>query len=86
MTDAALLAHINRLPHGRANFKQLVRELGTKGPAREELEAALARLAGRGELIELRSGQYAATAKSREFVAGRMQPGGRVDRGDDPGR
>src|SRR5437868_12700461 len=72
MTDAALLAHINRLPHGRANFKQLVRELGTKGPAREELEAALARLAGRGELIELRSGQYAATAKSREFVAGRM--------------
>src|SRR5436190_6438667 len=72
MTDAALLAHINRLPHGRANFKQLVRELGAKGGAREDLEGALSRLADRGELIELRSGQYAATAKSREFVTGRI--------------
>ena len=31
MKDAALLDHIARLPHARANFKQLVRELGTKG-------------------------------------------------------
>src|SRR4051794_21711797 len=72
MTDAALLAHINRLPHGRVNFKQLVRELGTRGEARAELENALERLAHRGELIELRSGQYAATAKSREFTTGRL--------------
>ena len=34
MTDAALLAHISRLPHARANFKQLVRELGAKGDER----------------------------------------------------
>src|SRR5438094_7101050 len=72
MTDSVLLEHIARLPHGRANFKQLVRELGAKGDARAELEGALARLSDRGELIELRSGQYAATAKSREFAAGRM--------------
>jgi len=72
MTDAALLAHITRLPHGRANFKQLVRELGARGEARQELEGALGRLAEKGELIELRSGQYAATAKSREFVSGRI--------------
>ena len=44
MTDAALLAHITRLPHAKANFKQLVRELGSKGAARADLELALARL------------------------------------------
>ena len=31
MTDGALLARISRLPHARANFKQLVREIGAKG-------------------------------------------------------
>jgi ribonuclease R len=72
MKDAALLDHIARLPHARANFKQLVRELGTKGAKREELEAALARLTARGDLIELRSGHYAVTARSREFAVGRL--------------
>jgi ribonuclease R len=72
MTDSALLAHISRLPHGRANFKQLVRELGAKNESRADLERSLARLADRGELIELRSGQYAAISKSREFAAGRI--------------
>lgn len=72
MKDAALLDHISRLPHARANFKQLVRELGTKGAKREDLEAALARLSSRGDLIELRSGHYAVTARSREFAVGRL--------------
>ena len=72
VTDAALLEHINRLPHARANFKQLVRELGTRGEGRAELETALARLAARGDLIELRSGHYTATARSREFAVGRV--------------
>ena len=45
MTDRALVEHITGLPHSRANFKQLVRELGYKGEARVELESALARLA-----------------------------------------
>src|SRR5262249_21922834 len=72
MTDAALLAHISKLPHSRANFKQLVRELGTKGEGRVELETALARLAARGDLIELRSGQYVVTTRSREFAVGRL--------------
>ena len=31
MTDAAIVDHISQLPHSRANFKQLVRELGAKG-------------------------------------------------------
>ena len=73
MTDRAVLDHITGLPHARANFKQLVREVGAKGEARSELEAALARLVARGELIELRSGQYAVTSRSREFAVGRLQ-------------
>ncbi len=72
MTDAAILRHIGSLPHARANFKQLVRELGVKGDARAELETALARMAARGDLIELRSGQYAVTSMSREFAVGRL--------------
>jgi ribonuclease R len=72
VTDAELLEHIARLPHARANFKQLVRELGTKGEGRAELETALARLAARGELIELRSGHFTATSRSREFAVGRV--------------
>src|SRR5580693_8126298 len=72
MTDRALIDHISSLPHARANFKQLVREVGAKGPGREGLEAALARLTARGELIELRSGHYVVTARSREFAIGRL--------------
>src|SRR3954468_11537256 len=72
MTDAALVAHISKLPHSRANFKHLVRELGVKGDGRADLERALARLTARGELIELRGGQYVVTARSREFSVGRL--------------
>jgi len=72
MTDAALIAYITKLPHSRATFKQLVRELGSKGETRIELEAALARLTARGDLIELRGGQYVVTARSREFAIGRI--------------
>src|SRR5256885_1480074 len=72
MTDRALVEHMGHLPHARANFKQLVRELGAKGGTRAELEAALVRLADRGELIELRGGQYVVTERSREFAVGRL--------------
>ncbi len=72
MTDAALLDHIARLPHARANFKQLVRELGAKGESRTDLELAVARLESRGELVELRSGHFTVTAKSREYAVGRL--------------
>src|ERR1700693_4652377 len=73
MRDAALLAHISKQPHARANFKQLVRELGAKGTSRDELETSLARLPARGDLIEVRPGHYAVTASSREFAVGRLQ-------------
>src|SRR5215831_3070538 len=73
MTDRALLDHIARLPHSRANFKQLVRETGARGAERDELETALSRLTARGDLIELRSGHYAVTTRTREFAVGRLQ-------------
>ena len=72
MTEAALLAHIVRLPHAKANFKQLVRELGSRVPSRQELETMLVRLVARGDLIETRAGHYVATAGSREFASGRF--------------
>ena len=72
LTDRAVVAHISGLPHARANFKQLIRELGARSEQRTELETVLARLVARGELIELRSGHYAVTALSREFAVGRL--------------
>jgi ribonuclease R len=72
VTDTALLDHIGHLPHARANFKQLVKELGARGGKRDELELALARLTARGDLVELRSGHYVVTARSREFAVGRL--------------
>lgn len=73
MTDKALLDHILRLPHSKANFKQLVRELSAKGAMRAELELSAARLLARGDLVEPRPGHYIATASSREYAVGRVQ-------------
>ncbi|HEX3744586.1 MAG TPA: VacB/RNase II family 3'-5' exoribonuclease [Bryobacteraceae bacterium] len=72
MTDRAILDHISSLPHARATFKQLVRELGARGTGRDELEAALDRLTAHGDLLELRSGHFTATARTREFAVGRL--------------
>ena len=72
MSPAALLEHIFGLPHARATFKQLIRELGAKGEERDGLEAALERLVRRGDLIQVRSGHYIVTSKSREFTVGRL--------------
>lgn len=67
-----LLEHIVKLPHARATYKQLVKELRMQGDSRDELDAALDRLANRGELIELRSGHFVATQASREYTVGRL--------------
>lgn len=70
--DATILRHIERLPHARASFKQLVREFGARGDARPQLEAALKRLAQRGALIEFRPGHFVSAARTKEFVTGRL--------------
>jgi ribonuclease R len=72
MDESKLIAHITRLPHARASFKQLVRELGARGVARDELELLLDRLEARGELIQPRSGHYVVTRGNREYAVGRM--------------
>jgi ribonuclease R len=73
ISDDVLLGHLRRAPHGRSSFKNLVRELGVKGEARQHVEESLERLVGRGELIELRGGQYAVPGMNREFLVGRLQ-------------
>jgi ribonuclease R len=72
MNEAALLEHISRLPHAKANFKQLVRELGSRGDSRQEIETLLKRLVARGDLIETRTGHFAATHGNREYAVGRL--------------
>ena len=72
MNDRDLLEHIRNLSRGRANFKQLTRELGLKGEARAELEAGLERLAARGDLIETKAGHFVAAGSSPEFTVGRL--------------
>src|SRR5579875_558750 len=72
ISDATLLEHIRKLPHARATYKQLVKELRLAGEERDSLEDALDRLSGKGLLVELRSGHFAATGANREYVAGRL--------------
>ena len=60
----SLIEHIRKLPHGRANLKQLLRERSRHGITREQLETELDRLAERGDIIETRSGHYTATASA----------------------
>ena len=67
-----LLEHVIKLPHARATYKQLVKELRLQGESRDELDAVLDGLVNRGELIELRSGHFAATRTSREYTVGRL--------------
>ena len=67
-----MLEHIRHLPHARATFKQLVKELHAQGEVRKTLEDALDRLADKGLLVELRSGHFIAVGANSEYVAGRL--------------
>ncbi len=67
-----LLDHSRKLPQGRANLKQLLRELSKHGTTRAELETELQKLVRRGDLIETRPGHYVALGSTREFTAGRL--------------
>jgi ribonuclease R len=69
---AALIEHIRKLPHGRAQLKQLVKELARQGATKASLEAELHSLVEQGDLVETRSGHYTAVGSSREFATGRL--------------
>jgi ribonuclease R len=70
--ERLILDRLERAPHGRAGFKQLVRELASRGAARQEVETALERLAAKGKIIELRGGQYVLASKTQEYAVGRL--------------
>ena len=59
LSDSAILKKIERQPKGSAGYKQLVRELGLHGNARQELSDRLQRLASSGQLIQVDSDRYA---------------------------
>ncbi len=60
MTDRDLLRHIERLPGGRAGYKQLIRELGLGGGReRRELREQLGRLTGTRQLAQIDSDHWA---------------------------
>ena len=70
--DASLLDHVRHLPHARASYKQLVKELRLQGENRDVLEEALDRLCDKGQLVELRSGHFIAVGDNPEYLAGRL--------------
>ncbi len=72
MNPGTLLDHIRKLPHARATYKQLVRELKLQGENRDALEDALDKLTEKGTLVELRSGHFIATGANSEYLAGRL--------------
>jgi ribonuclease R len=82
MTDRDLLRHIERLPGGRAGYKQLVRELGLGGgQERRELREQLGRLTGSRQLVQLDGEHWAI----RQADAGQSSSG-RGASGDASGR
>ena len=72
LSDQDLLQHIRDLPHARATYKQLVRELRLHGGERDALDQALEHLETKGSIVELRSGHYAAVGSNPEYAAGRV--------------
>ena len=73
LNDAGILAHILSLPHGRATFKQLSKELRLNAEDRDKLDLALDRLTNRGDLIETRNGHFVASKLTREFAVGALR-------------
>jgi ribonuclease R len=73
LSDTEILRKIERQPKQAAGYKQLVRELGVRGEAREELKARLAELVRRGKLIADSERFSIPSAKpSRNQIYGRL--------------
>ena len=71
-TDSSVLEHVRKLPHARATYKQLVRELRLHGEKRADLDKVLDQLCDKGLLVELRSGHFVAVGENADYVAGRL--------------
>ncbi len=60
------------MPHAKASFKNLLRELGAHGDKREGLENALNGMVDKGLLVEYRSGHFVSASHSKDFIVGRL--------------
>lgn len=70
MDDRELLRHIERLPGGRAGYKQLVRELGLGGgQERRLLREQLGRMTGRRQLVQV-DGEHWALPRAEDSAGG----------------
>ena len=74
LSDSAILKKIERQPKGSAGFKQLIRELGLHGTARQELSELLQRLVSSGQLLQVDSDRYAIpkAAAGKNTVVGKL--------------
>jgi ribonuclease R len=74
LSDSAILKKIERQPRHTAGFKQLVRELGVHGDARQELSERLRRLVASGKLLQVDFDRYATSqaATGKNLVVGRL--------------
>ena len=75
LSDSAILKKIERQPKSTAGFKQLVRELGLHGAARQELSERLQRLINSGQLVQIDSDRYAIpkAAASKNVLVGKAE-------------
>ena len=74
LSDSAILKKIERQSKSTAGFKQLVRELGLHGAARQELSARLQRLVNSGQLVQIDSDRYAIpkAAAGKNVLVGKL--------------
>jgi ribonuclease R len=70
--DSEILRHIRRQPRSTAGFKQLVRELGVRGPERRKLAESLERLAANGALTQVDSDRFAIPKAATNQLVGRL--------------
>ncbi len=72
-TDELLVSYVTKQPHHRATFKQLVKELDSRGVERPALERALEQALARGRLVEVQRDHFLAAGASTEFVSGQLR-------------
>jgi len=74
LSDSDILKKIERQPKGTAGFKQLVREMGLHGSARQKLSDRLQSLVSSGQLIQVDSDRYAIpkAAAGKNVLVGKL--------------
>ncbi|MBY0507179.1 MAG: VacB/RNase II family 3'-5' exoribonuclease [Bryobacteraceae bacterium] len=71
--DSLLVSYISTLPHHRGTYKQLVKELGSRGVERQDFERALEQALTRGQLVEYQRDHFLVAQASTEFISGQLR-------------